>query len=98
MPRRPRNVSRRIHEQRFRRYSQWIADDVADFLAERLPLGTTRSRRVLAAMRRRMEEAIDQNPGVPFDELRDEVTTLAEAIAQTEDTEEATILRALVSP
>lgn len=72
----PWRVPRRDwYRKRFDFFKQWIADDIAQFMAWRLPLRDKRGRRARALMRRRVLRYMRDNPGVSRQEAIDDVTT-----------------------
>lgn len=89
--------STRVYNIRFRRYREWISDDVAEFVAFWVPITSIRGRRLLAAMRQKVLDYERINPGIPRQDAIDDTTTdVIDALVLGE--EDDPILRVLISP
>lgn len=92
-----RRPSERVRRIRLQRYSEWISDDVAEFLAFWIPVTSRRALRLISVMRRLVLERESDQPGIPRQDAIDDVTSeIIDAIALGEDVDP--ILRNLTSP
>lgn len=92
-----RPPSTRIYNIRFRRYREFISDDVAEFLAFWVPVSSRRARRLISVMRRKVLDYERANPGIPRQDAIDDTTTdVIDSLVLGE--EDNPILRILISP
>ena len=96
-----RPPNRRVYAARLSYYRQYISDDVAEFMAWRLPKTSKQARRAVRLMRdmvrRRYQEGLQDDPDYTFQDAIDDVTT--DILTKIETGEEVDwALRYLTSP
>ncbi len=92
-----RRPSDRVRRIRFQRYSEWISDDVAEFLAFWVPVTSRRGIRLISVMRRLVLDREREQSGISRQDAIDDITSEAiDALSLGEEVDP--VLRNLTSP